>query len=244
MSKTKILPFSINKTKLPNTSTLNICHHSATESDAPPCICEPIEIVQSWKYLGIEIDRHLRWDKHIEELTKRLRRYIYLFLNLRNFLNLPLLKEFYFALVQSVLEYGINVYGRANKTVIEKLNIIQRSILKILYRKNRRYSTIELHKNLSILNITKLFYKNIGIIIHKNKSKYIKSTEHSHSLRKKNLILPICTTNTGQKTIEFIGPKFYEKIPREVKEAKDLKTFKYKLKKWLSDTDLVNNLMF
>lgn len=120
MNKTKLLPFCINKTKFPKDNRLLI-HESSSNTDVCPNTCNSIEIVSHWKYLGLDIDCYLRWDHHILALTKRLRRYIYPFLTLRNFMPISLLKEVYYALIQSAIEYGISTYGRSDPTNIVKL---------------------------------------------------------------------------------------------------------------------------
>lgn len=155
MNKTKMMPFTLNAATLPVEKEILI--HE--KPDCPPtCQCSmKIEVVKQTKYLGLEMDCHLRWDQHISALTKRLRRYIYPFLSLRNFMPLPFLKEIYFALAQSALEYGICAYGRADTSTLDKLRVVQNTLLKIIYFKERRFSTESLYKNLDVLNFDSLF---------------------------------------------------------------------------------------
>ncbi|KAL1446339.1 hypothetical protein WDU94_005523 [Cyamophila willieti] len=203
---------------------------------AESCDCESIEIVTHWKYLGIEIDSHLRWDKHINSLIKRVRRYIYPFLSLRQFLNIPLLKQMYFALVQSVLEYGLCVYGRADPTVKQKLKSVQNLILKIIYRKNNLFSTERLYRELQVLDLENLFKKNICAYVHKNRTELLATMEHGYNTRRQNIIIPKFSTAKGQKSIQYIGIKMYEKIPDIFKLENDCKKFKSNLKDWLIKT--------
>lgn len=227
VTKTKILPFCMNSKQLPEEQYLTI--HESTNCQEP-CACPTIDIVENMKYLGLEIDCFLKWDKHIDALTKRLRRYIYPFLTLRNFLSLNLLKEVYHALVQSAIEYGICAYGRADKNTLHKLEVVQKSLLKIIYWKTRRFSTSELFKQLSILNVEKLFTKNICTYIHRNRKDLVKYTEHKYKLRTRNLQFDRYKTSKGQKSIKFLGLKQYDQIPENIKIITDIGKFKLELK--------------
>uniref|UniRef100_A0A8D9AEA5 Uncharacterized protein n=1 Tax=Cacopsylla melanoneura TaxID=428564 RepID=A0A8D9AEA5_9HEMI len=181
------------------------------------------------------MDSHLRWADHIENLKKRIRRYFHTFLSLRKFMSLPLLKEIYFALIQSALEYGICAYGRADPTILDKLKTAQNIVLKIIYKKEKRFSTNILYKELNILNVEKLFQKNICAVIHKKRDTLLRTKELNYNLRRINLETPRCKTKKGQKAIEYIGIKLYETIPPEIKQLDKIKSFKNQLKLWLKN---------
>lgn len=235
-SKTVILPITINASTLPSETEITIHER---QNCPPTCQCNVhIEVVKQTKYLGLEIDCHLRWDKHIMALTKRLRRYIYPFLSLRTFIGLPFLKEIYFALAQSAIEYGISAYGRADPTTIKSLCTVQNTLLKIIYKKERRYPTETLYKELKILNVKKIFEKNICTFIHTNKSNLIKHKETKFPLRQIIPQTPKCKRSKGQKSLKFMGIKMYEKIPEGIRNVEKMNIFKMKLKSWLKECEI------
>lgn len=234
VDKTKIIPFSLNKKNLPTEKSVKIEHCQNCNTS---CSCKKIDITTSLRYLGVQIDSHLRWEEHIVNLRKRLRRYIHTFLKLRKFMNLALLKEIYFALIQSAIEYGSCSYGRADPTLLKKLKTTQNMLLKIIYNKNMRFSTKNLYKELEILNVDKLFQKNICSYVHKNRFSLLKTKETTYNLRKVNLVVPHCRTKKGQKVVEYLGIKLYETIPEEIKQIQELKLFRSKLKIWLKNKE-------
>lgn len=244
MEKTKIVPFCMDKRSLPNTESIKIHEHRCSlnldywvDHLAIDCQCSHIELTNSCRYLGVVIDSHLRWDVHIMGMVKRLRSYSFLFRTLRSFLNLKLLKQFYFALVQSVLEYGICCYGRADPTTLQHLKIAQNCVLKIIFWKDSMYSTRKLYEELEVLSLTNLFYKNIVVHIHKNREKYIQYSDHPYKLRKNNLIIQYCKTKKGQKSLNHLGIKIYQKLPDSIKEEEN-KSFKNKIKDWLKQNEI------
>lgn len=99
--------------------------------------------------------------------------------------------------------------------------------------------TINLYNDLKVLNLEKLYQKNICSHIHQHKDKLINYKEVPYSLRKTNIIeRPKCKTTKGQKYIMYIGLGLYNKLPHEIKLEDKAQNFKYKLKDWLCKNDL------
>ena len=64
-----------------------------------------------------------------------------------------LTKQLYYSFVYSRIAYGIEVYGSCNTTLLAKVQVMQNKLLKILYNKDRRYSTNALHHELKLLQV-------------------------------------------------------------------------------------------
>ena len=73
------------------------------------------------KYLGILIDKHLRWSTHIQ----------YCFVSLRHILPISILRTVYLALVQSSIQYGIIAWGGTSKNALKPLILLQKRFIKI-----------------------------------------------------------------------------------------------------------------
>lgn len=229
INKTKILPLCITKPSLPQQSDVSIHDDTCNPST---CQCNSIQLVSSWRYLGVEMDQHLRWDVHINMLVKRLRMLIYSFLLLRNILSFNMLKEVYFALGQSVIEYAICAYGRAGKTSLHKLQVVQNSILKIILKQKRRFPTRRVYELMKVQKVEGIFFRNVCTYVHKNK--LVQYSDHTYQLRKKNPILPKMKTNKGQNSIKYLGVKAFEQLPEDIKTEENRTKFKLKLKKWMT----------
>lgn len=229
IDKTKILPLCILKDKLPEQHQLVI--HTVDCNQLNNCRCFSAQIVPKWTYLGVAMDQHLRWEDHIANIVCRLRKLIYSFLILRTFLSKSLLKEVYFALCQSSIEYAICAYGGASKTALNNLSVAQKLILKIMLNKNRLFSTERLFREAKVLTVSKLFEKNVCTFVHKNIA--IQYAAHRYVLRKKNVNLPRKNTSIGQKSIYYMGVKTYEQLPKDIRDEQDPVRFKLLLKQFL-----------
>ena len=93
------------------------------------------------RYLGLIIDENLSWKYHVSMLCNSLKRYFSSFYSLRNFISIIQAKSIYYAMIQSRLRYGISLYGTADKRLIEPLQIMQNKLLRVLTKKESRYST-------------------------------------------------------------------------------------------------------
>ena len=66
-------------------------------------ICQKDEV----KYLGIVIDKNLKWKPHIDKLTTQISQSVGMLYHLKKYLSFNNLKLVYHALIKSRLQYGI-----------------------------------------------------------------------------------------------------------------------------------------
>jgi hypothetical protein len=165
--KTNYMTFTINKATQPN---LNIIAHTCTFSHNYPdiCNCTKIKKVYSTKYLGIIIDQHLSWYPQLEAVSNRAKKLIWIFKYLRNVTDNLLLTNIYISLVQSILLYCIAIWGGACKSKFISIERAQRSILKVMFKKKRLFSTAELYKDANILTVRQLYILQCVLKIHKS----------------------------------------------------------------------------
>ena len=89
--------------------------------------------VESTKFLGVTIDNKLNWLPHTESLYKKLKSACGILKHMKNNIPTEHYKSLYYALFESHLSYCITVYGNANKNYTEKLFVIQKHCLRILF---------------------------------------------------------------------------------------------------------------
>ena len=112
-----------------------------------------INRTSSIKFLGIILDEHLTWKLHINEVCNKLKRLFHIFYNIRRYLSKENIKTLYYALIYSRIKYGLTVYGQAGKTNLNKIQVLQNKLLKVLSSKKFRYSTDMLHNEFKILKV-------------------------------------------------------------------------------------------
>lgn len=165
-SKTKYIAFSPSKRTQPDHS-YRITLHKCQLHNTQKCACQSIERVPSIKYLGIILDERLSWHLHIDSIISRVRKLVWLFKTLRFVMSSEVLNNVYYALAQSVIIYGIPVWGGATKSKLIELERAQRLIIKVMYFKPYRYATEDLYKLSGLLSVRKLYILNVTLNLHK-----------------------------------------------------------------------------
>lgn len=147
-------------------------------------------------------------------MSTRIRRLIYIFKTLRHILEPYRLKQVFFALCQSLINYCIVSWGGASKTVLKKLEIAQRAILKICLFKKILFPTTELYKLCDVLTVRQLFILNLTIRQH-IETKYdpkILSTRRGFVCKPNDRFY----TAFSNRFFKCLGPLIYNKINKKL----------------------------
>ena len=165
LDKTNILNFSISR-KITTHNLVKIHDHSCSSVDLD-CTCASVPFSESVKYLGITFDRNLNFKSHISSLIGRLRKLYYVFRVVRDFLPEGLLRTLYFGLANSLMRYGITVWGGTFKSYLKPLQTVQNGLIKILLKKPFRFSTNLLYKEFNVCNIDNIFLTESCIMVYR-----------------------------------------------------------------------------
>lgn len=104
------------------------------------------------KYLGVYLDKKLTYKKHIDHAVDKAMkcfRALYPILNKKSKLNANNKIIIYKTVIRPILLYGSFVWGKAAKTHIKKMQVVQNKALKIIFKLPRLYRTRDLHLNYS-----------------------------------------------------------------------------------------------
>lgn len=240
LNKTVFLPFACNRNGLPQYTALTVNNSVGASIQ--------IRIAHQAKYLGITVDRCLKWDAHVTNITKTLRSILYKFKCLRDILNLPQMKTVYFALVESRLRYGILGWGGVAKSHLKKLESMQKRFLKIMCRRELTYPTEQLYREAGVLDIRQLYFT--AVVVHHYKSRcYNTYVEHDYPTRYKSrgyFRTKFSDKTIGQRCHTYLASRLYNSLPGYIRTGiNSVALFKKKVKQFLinSTRDVVHNLI-
>ena len=63
------------------------------------------------------------------------------------------MRQLYYAFIYSRIKYGIELYGSSSASNMNKVQVIQNKLLKMVLKLDRLMATNDLHKNIQILKI-------------------------------------------------------------------------------------------
>lgn len=228
--KTKYIPFCSYRNGLPTFSTLDILETDIT-----------VHGVTEIKYLGVTLDSHLRWDAHARNINKKIRSLLYAFGQLREFMDRKRLLIVYCALVESVLRYGILVWGGLNNTHLHHLHQTHKKLLKIMFKKDSYYSSKLLFQENNIFNIRQMYTEKL--FLYQSKQGNVSKINCEHNLRIKNEIaVPKAQKTVGQNCFSYLAPRLFNRVPDSIKNIKNYKQKCAELKKWILVTDMTKVL--
>ena len=219
--KTYYLPFTSYARHLPHYTSLEIRGFRWSKQ---------ITSVKVIKYLGVIIDRHLRWDEQINSVIKKLRCLIPKFKFFKQIFEEEQLKILYFSLVQSHLIYGIIAWGGATNNYLTKLERTQKWLIKIIYGKTYLYPTESLYRECGLFSVGQLFCRELALAQFKNR-RFSISVDHGYATRNKEgrHAVPRIFKTIGQRCHTFLGPRFYNYLPIEVRTVNSFSLYKKKV---------------
>lgn len=163
--------FSISKT-----SSMHICRKHNCSKLAPNLTISntPIKCVTELKFLGLKFDNSLTWKVHIQELKKSCNKTLDLLKHISHKkwgADRSSLLTLFIMLIKPKLDYGCEAYSSACKSLLETLNPIQNSAIRIAtgaFRSSPIYSLhseaglkpLELYRENKILNFLARVYVN------------------------------------------------------------------------------------
>ena len=110
--------------------------------------------MNSVKYLGILLDKHLQWSKQLGQAQVKLNCRIEISCKLRHNTNLQTLKIVHHSLFVSHFQHDVQLWGQVNKESQNKIHVIQNRALRKISFKKLQDSTAQLCKDLKLLKFS------------------------------------------------------------------------------------------
>ena len=155
-----------------------------------------IQQTDSIKYLGVIIDNKISWKPQYSSLCWKLSQACGVVCKIRHFADIKILRLIYFSLFHSNFQYYIVDWGRAYKTVIRPVQVLQNPIVKYMTFRNRTSSASNIFKLLNIIKVSDLYQLNLEKFMYKYNADILPSSfdnffsklynihDHSTSFRK------------------------------------------------------------
>ena len=180
-----------------------------------------IQRVTYTKYLGVVIDEKLNWHEHVNYVCSSLIKFFGIFSKIKHFMNKNTARNIYFALINSRINYGIEVYGKCAASYMSKIQTLQNKLMKMLLQLHYRTPTDDLHAMLNILKVNDMFKTNILSFVNRCLLfdvppvfyDYFKYQEVNYNLRFKRLEVPRFRNNYGMFRVAVQGADLWNNIP-------------------------------
>lgn len=120
------------------------------------------------------------------------------------------LRTVYLSLCQSLLTYCITCWGSVVKSRLRKVEIAQRAILKVAYKKPFRYPTKKLYQETNFLTVRQLYILATALRFHRTALTSASRTKKSS--RRNAWPIPKTRTYLAQRSYAFKSPQLYQNL--------------------------------
>ena len=135
---------------------LHISNHTLTS----------LECKDHVKYLGVLIlDSHFSWKYHIDNVALKISRIIGVFARLRHLIPFTTLISIYCSLILPYLSYGLAAWGQAAKSHLQKILVLQKRVLRLMYFSEPRAHAVPLFTSSKILPLNMLYVETVSSIM-------------------------------------------------------------------------------
>ena len=118
------------------------------------------------KSLGVLIDKNLTWKPHIDHIASKISKIVGILARIRHHVPFNILLQIYRSLVFPYTLYGIPVWGQAAQRDLEKILILQKRALRLIFLSNNRTHAIPLFTTSNILPVNMLYFETVSAIMH------------------------------------------------------------------------------
>lgn len=185
------------------------------------------------KFLGLHIDNTLNFKSHCEFIISKVNSQAYVMKNLRNILTEKQLISLYYAQIESRLSYAICFWGASVNA--QNVFLSQKRVIRCMAGVGISHSCRTFFLKYKILTVPSLFIYELAVYTFLNKDIFStnKQVTQTFTRQSENLHVPFAKYQLGSKSPNILGPKIYNKLPTNIKQCKELKSFKAKLRNFL-----------
>ena len=187
-----------------------------------------IEQVECIKFLGVYIQEHLTWSRHINHLIPKLRSVLETVIKVKSLLNKRSLL-LYHPLINSQLPYCILNWCYGNKTLVKRLQRLCYKFVKLVFSINSNSTVCDIMKEYKLLTIDQLLTKELILFMFKQKNgknpiafkDIFSKNESKYNTRNKSIFIPKkCSSIVCQQAISLRGPAYWNCISFDLRNKK------------------------
>lgn len=169
------------------------------------------------RFLGVHLDTTLVFEEHINVVSKKITKAIFLLKNLKKTVDNNVVLMVFHALVQSICNYGLLAWGHAPQA--ERVFKLQRRALRAVEGLNYRADVREVFKKLNVLTLPCRYILDCLSYIKKNVNRYnLCSDVHAYETRQAdNVYINFLRLKKSSIATLYYAPKFFNKLPRTMR---------------------------
>ncbi len=203
-----------------------------------------IEPSNNVKSLGLYIDQYLLFDRHIDEMCRKILGTLIYVNRIKYCFDKPTRQLIINSLVFSIMNYCNTIWGTTTNTLLTKVQKLQNFAAKVVEGKAQKYDHVTpIIKELEWLNVSQQITFNTAIDTYKHLNGQhpehlmtlpcVNTVTNSTTRQQSDLYVPRSRTDTGARQLCIRGPKLWNTLPPHIANGNSLSKFKCSLKEFL-----------
>ena len=198
--------------------------------------CLDIECVSDLKYLGVNLDSHLNWKSHVTQVSNYLSHLLRKLFILRRLCPHKILKNVYFSMIQSKLEYAIVCWGGIYESNLKPIINLQKYIIRLINFKSRFSSSWPIFVKSHILPLRHLYhYKVLKVFFNRSGNRCYKmlTTYNIRSNHQSLRVIPRAKKEHFRRYYLSTSPIIFNQLPYSIRSCNKYFSFLKLVKDWL-----------
>ena len=195
-----------------------------------------IEYASSTRFLGVIIDDKLKFNLHINAITKKISKNIGVLYKLKQYLPCETLLSVYRSIIEVYINYCNLLFGNASYTHLSPLVVAQKKAIRIVANQPYRSHTNPIFLFLNLLKVADIYKYQLGIYMWKNEVIFEQNFRiNLHNTRSGDHYVPSRQrlTRAFNQSIMYQAPHNWQDIPATIINSPSLSSFKRNFKSHL-----------
>lgn len=183
-----------------------------------------LQKVETFKFLGVLIDRNLNFISHIDNICSKINSFSYVFRRLRQVTSMNISLMAYHGYIASVLRYGLIIWG--NGSYINRAFMAQKKCLRAMCGASQRVSCKTLFGDLNILTLPSMYIYEVCKFVKQHPHLFKKAVDinpRARRLPNRLVVENVPRTALFLKSSYYMCLKIYNKLPNDIKNLTYMK---------------------
>uniref|UniRef100_A0A1B6M194 Reverse transcriptase domain-containing protein n=1 Tax=Graphocephala atropunctata TaxID=36148 RepID=A0A1B6M194_9HEMI len=191
-----------------------------------------LEEVENTKVLGLEMDRNLNWNIHVNKICSKISSGLFALRRMSKICSKETLKTIYCSLIHSHISFGLILYGGTSLENLNRILHLQKQAIRIIFGLDWTDSAREYFPKLGVLTIYSQYIFELILHIKNNLSDFpTLGSYHNYQTRNnKKICYVVHRLKFLEKKPSYAGVSFYNSLPIRILNIKDTSMFKKELK--------------
>ena len=193
-----------------------------------------IKVVKEFKFLGVYIDKNLKFSSHSKFIRDKLSKNIGILYKLSNYVPRNILRSVYFSVIYPYLNYCTIVWGNTYYVHVDPIFKLQKRAVRILGGEGFLAHTEPIFRRLGLLKLEDIFKQQALTFVYRNQNFFSDFSYHGYNTRNVlNLQSEFRRTVLTSRSVLSFAPNLWNNLPDSLKLSDTLPKFKLDLKKFL-----------